>query len=118
MLIGMAFAVILGAVGGLFPAQQCGQKRNPDGAAGNLTGSLIEGQALYGRGTQESANRPDASGAPAEPSKWATRWIIAGVLFFLLLGAWRFASEKLNAAPVVEVQRVRSAQRAAARRRA
>ena len=28
---------------------------------------------------------------------------------FLLLGAWRFASQKLNAAPVVEVQRVQVA---------
>jgi HlyD family secretion protein len=44
----------------------------------------------------------------AEPSKWATRWIIAGVVILLLLGAWRFGAEKLNPAPVVEVQRVRS----------
>src|SRR6266542_444535 len=42
----------------------------------------------------------------AEPSKWATRWIITGVLILLLLGGWRFASERLNAAPIVEVQRV------------
>jgi HlyD family secretion protein len=44
----------------------------------------------------------------AEPSKWATRWIIAGVAVLLLLGAWRFAGDKFNPAPVVEVQRVRS----------
>jgi HlyD family secretion protein len=44
----------------------------------------------------------------AEPSKWATRWIIAGVAILLLLGAWRFAAEKFNPAPLVEVQRVRS----------
>jgi HlyD family secretion protein len=43
-----------------------------------------------------------------EPSKWATRWIICGVLILLLLGGWRFAAEKMNPAPVVEVQRVRS----------
>src|ERR1051325_7330851 len=43
-----------------------------------------------------------------EPSKWATRWIIAGVLLFVLLGAWRLLSERLNAAPEVEVQRVKS----------
>jgi HlyD family secretion protein len=43
-----------------------------------------------------------------EPSKWATRWIICGVLILLLLGGWRFAAEKINPAPVVEVQRVRS----------
>jgi HlyD family secretion protein len=44
----------------------------------------------------------------AEPSKWATRWIIAGVVVLLLLGGWRFAAEKFNPEPVVEVQRVRS----------
>ena len=43
-----------------------------------------------------------------EPSKWATRWIVCGVLILLLLGGWRFAAEKINPAPVVEVQRVRS----------
>src|SRR2546425_4207300 len=43
-----------------------------------------------------------------EPSKWATRWIVAGVLLFVLLGAWRVLSERLNAAPEVEVQRVKS----------
>jgi HlyD family secretion protein len=43
-----------------------------------------------------------------EPSKWATRWIVCGVLILLLLGGWRFAAEKMNPAPVVEVQRVRS----------
>ena len=42
------------------------------------------------------------------PSKWATRWILAGVALFLLLGAGRFAYEKMNAAPVVEVQRVKA----------
>src|SRR5437667_5919404 len=42
-------------------------------------------------------------------SKWATRWILAGVALFLLLGAGRFVYEKVNAAPVVEVQRVKPA---------
>jgi HlyD family secretion protein len=42
-------------------------------------------------------------------SKWATRWIIGGVVLFLLLGVARFAYDKLNAAPVVEVQRVKAA---------
>ena len=50
----------------------------------------------------------------AEPSKWATRWIIAGVVVLLLLGGWRFAAEKFNPAPVVEVQRVRSISAASA----
>ncbi len=44
----------------------------------------------------------------AEPSKWATRWIIGGVLLFLLLGAARFAYSRLNASTEVEVQRVKS----------
>src|SRR6266849_5691308 len=42
-------------------------------------------------------------------SKWATRWILIGVALFLLLGAGRFVYEKVNAAPVVEVQRVKAA---------
>ena len=42
------------------------------------------------------------------PAKWATRWIVAGVAVFVLLGAWRLASDKLNAAPEVEVQRVKA----------
>src|SRR6516164_6998812 len=50
----------------------------------------------------------------AEPSKWAARWIISGVLLFLLLGAWRVASEKFNAAPLVDVQRVQSVSAASA----
>ena len=49
-----------------------------------------------------------------EPSKWAARWIIAGVVILVLLGAWRFAAEKFNPAPVVEVQRVRSISAASA----
>ena len=50
----------------------------------------------------------------AEPSKWATRWIIGGVLVLLLLGGWRFAAEKFNPTPVVEVQRVKSISAASA----
>jgi len=43
----------------------------------------------------------------AQPSKWATRWIVIGVLIFLLLGAGRFVAERLNAATEVEIQRVK-----------
>jgi len=46
---------------------------------------------------------------PPGPSKWATRWIIGGVLLFLLLGAARFAYSRLNAATEVEVKRVKPA---------
>lgn len=41
-----------------------------------------------------------------QPSKWATRWIIAGVTLFLLLGTGRLAYNKLNASTEVETQRV------------
>ena len=44
----------------------------------------------------------------AEPSKWATRWIVVGVLILLLLGGWRVASERFNQAPEVSVLRVSS----------
>jgi HlyD family secretion protein len=50
----------------------------------------------------------------ASPSKWAARLIVAGIVVFVLLGAWRLASDKLNAAPVVEVQRVKSVSAASA----
>src|SRR3954468_19831442 len=41
-----------------------------------------------------------------EPSRWAVRWIIAGVLLFVLLGAARYVHGMLNAATEVEVSRV------------
>jgi HlyD family secretion protein len=43
-----------------------------------------------------------------QPSKWATRFILTGVAFFLFLGAWRLFSAKVNAATLVEVERVRA----------
>src|SRR5260370_10173565 len=49
-----------------------------------------------------------ARNTPA-PSKWATRSIVFGVMLFVALGAARFAYEKLNAAPVVQVQRIKPA---------
>jgi HlyD family secretion protein len=50
----------------------------------------------------------------SEPSKWASRWIVVGVLLFLLAGAWRLFSSKLDTAPVVEVERVRAISAASA----
>ncbi|MGO9269835.1 MAG: efflux RND transporter periplasmic adaptor subunit [Terriglobia bacterium] len=44
-----------------------------------------------------------------QPSKWATRWIIAGVALFLLLGTARLAYNKLSAAAEVETVRVQAA---------
>jgi HlyD family secretion protein len=43
-----------------------------------------------------------------QPSKWATRWIIAGIVLLLLLGGWRMVSDRVNAATVVDVERVKS----------
>ena len=43
-----------------------------------------------------------------EPSKWAVRWIVAGVALFALLGMARVAYNKLNAATEVETVRVTS----------
>jgi HlyD family secretion protein len=48
----------------------------------------------------------DRSRRDPQPSPWAKRWIILGVLFFVLLGAWSVLSNKLNAAPEVQIQRV------------
>src|SRR5580658_3365776 len=50
----------------------------------------------------------------SEPSKWAVRWIVAGVLVFVLAGAWRLLSGKLDNSPVVEVERVKSISAASA----
>ena len=47
-------------------------------------------------------------------SKWARRWIIGGILLFVLLGLSRFGYQKVNAATEVEVQRVRSTAASAA----
>jgi HlyD family secretion protein len=49
-----------------------------------------------------------------EPSKWAVRWIVAGVVLFLLAGAWRMLSGKLDRSPEVEIERVRAVSAASA----
>jgi HlyD family secretion protein len=43
------------------------------------------------------------------PSNWASRWIVAGVVLFLLLGLGRLVYSKVNAAPEVGTFRVRAA---------
>ncbi|HKW98681.1 MAG TPA: efflux RND transporter periplasmic adaptor subunit [Bryobacteraceae bacterium] len=48
------------------------------------------------------------------PSKWAMRWIIGGVLIFVLLGAARFVYGRLNAATEVQIARVHAESAAAA----
>jgi len=44
-----------------------------------------------------------------QASPWATRFIIAGILLFVLLGAARFIYARLNAATEVDIVRVRAA---------
>src|SRR5579871_1142481 len=44
-----------------------------------------------------------------EPSPWAVRWIVIGVIIFALLGAGRFIYAKLTAATEVEIVRVHAA---------
>ena len=51
----------------------------------------------------------NAKRAPGEPSGWATRWIVGGILLLILLGAGRLVYEKLNAAIEVDTVRVKSA---------
>jgi HlyD family secretion protein len=51
--------------------------------------------------------RIDRDKRPSRPSRWASRWIVAGVLLFLALGAARFASQAW-AATEVQVRRVAS----------
>ena len=44
----------------------------------------------------------------AESSGGAKRWIVPAVILLLLFGGWRVASDRMNAATLVEVQRVRA----------
>jgi HlyD family secretion protein len=48
-----------------------------------------------------------------ETSPWASRWIVAGILIFVLLGAGRYIYAMLNASTEVEVVRVASSSSAA-----
>lgn len=50
-------------------------------------------------------NRPPEPGA----SRWATRWIVTGVLIFIGLGAARYVYSKVTAATPVEIVRVEAA---------
>ncbi len=50
--------------------------------------------------------RIDRSRKAQSGSNWAARWIISGVLLFVLLGVARFAYSKLNTATEVETVRV------------
>src|SRR5215471_13286960 len=59
-------------------------------------------------------DRDQRSDRQPEPSKWATRWIIAGIALFVLLGAGRVVYEKTNSATEVETVRVAAASTGAA----
>src|SRR5438128_1039072 len=49
-----------------------------------------------------------------QPSKWSSRWIVGGVLLFLLLGAGRVIYGRLNQSIDVETVRVRAVNAGAA----
>ena len=57
----------------------------------------------------------DRTRRPSGPSRWATAWIIIGVLLLVGLGAWELLSGKLDSGPVVEVRRVTAVSAASAR---
>jgi HlyD family secretion protein len=59
-------------------------------------------------------DRSKKSRPAGEPSPWATRWILTGVILIVLLGAGRFVYARLNAATEVSVTRVMAAQPAGA----
>jgi HlyD family secretion protein len=52
--------------------------------------------------------RIDRSRRRSQPARWAVRWILGGVLLFLLLGAWRLWMAKAHAPAVVEIARVQT----------
>ena len=114
MIAGVIFAVVLGAVGGLFPARMASRKGDPHGASGSLKGKFDADTFCIWKPNSRICRIDRSKRRSRGASKWATRWIVAGVLLFLLLGAWRFALDKLNAAPVVELQRVRAISAASA----
>ncbi|HTX39355.1 MAG TPA: efflux RND transporter periplasmic adaptor subunit [Bryobacteraceae bacterium] len=51
---------------------------------------------------------------PRGPSRWATRWIVAGVTVLVALGAWRTVSARLDAATEVQTERVQAISAASA----
>ncbi|HLG99089.1 MAG TPA: efflux RND transporter periplasmic adaptor subunit [Bryobacteraceae bacterium] len=64
--------------------------------------------------TELKSLRIDRSKKRHEPSPWATRFIVGGILLFVFLGAARFIYARLNAATEVDIVRVRAASPAAA----
>ena len=58
--------------------------------------------------TELKSLRIDRSKKRQEPSRWASRIIIGGILVFVALGAARFIMARLNAATEVDIVRVRA----------
>jgi HlyD family secretion protein len=48
----------------------------------------------------------DRSKRSPESSRWAARWIVVGILVFVLLGAWRMTNARLHPIAEVEIQRI------------
>ena len=62
------------------------------------------------KGLQIDRSKRRSAGA----SRWATVWIVLGVLLLVALGAWQLLAPRLDAAPMVEVQRAVALSAAAA----
>src|SRR5215470_134283 len=85
---------------GLVPRRQCVPEGDSDRSQRGVASMDAELKNLKIDRTQRRSS--------GQPSKWATRWIIVGVLVLLLLGAWNLISSKVNAATEVQIQRVTS----------
>src|SRR5215469_9591861 len=58
--------------------------------------------------------RIDRTRPRGQPSRWAARWIVGGILLFLLLASWRLWLAKVHASTLVDVVRVETVGGAAA----
>ena len=101
MVIGVMFAVFLGASADLPRPNGC-KKGNLERPARNIeTRIWIRNSKVYAS-IATSARKPGAL-------RMGDRWIIAGVLLFVLLGAARYVYATLNAATEVDIVRVAAA---------
>ena len=99
---GVIFAVADGRVGGLFPSCVGSPEGDPDGAARSevrrWAAETWEARKYEIDGSEKICKSIAPETATREPSKWATRWIIAGIAPVVLLGVGRFVYGKLGAA--------------------
>ena len=75
MAIGIGFALIMGAIGGVFPARMAAKKE--------ILCALRDLMDVNGSRTQKLAHRPQQE-TTANPRRWATGWILTGIALILL----------------------------------